>query len=326
MPKFIPKSKREGKRAAPQHEKKTKPKPELTDEERAKLRELERKFGISGGSKDSKPSPKTASQEPKKTPSGSGTVWEKIDRTKKDAGNKEPKDGHGSMVEHEARRHTRIPEGMIGPGDPDYVSKDKVERRKRELAMTEARLRSLEREEQDINKRLDYLRKEHSAMEMAIKEKTHLEREIAELREDRDRVRTKLDELKEMEGKLEQQTWEELKGSPAIGSKISALERRIHELEGQIIELNELRLKTAGGHPVTPTTPVTQPVTPATQPATPATQPVIQPTPQPAPEQKPAAQPEPQPSPQPSSQPQQEKKPAPKAPGVKKRKKPRIAF
>jgi DNA repair exonuclease SbcCD ATPase subunit len=319
MPKFIPKSKREGKRTAPQHEKKTKPKPELTDEERAKLRELERKFGISGDSKDSKPSPKTASKEPKKTPSGSTTVWEKIDRTKKDAGKKEPRDGHGSIVEHEARRHTRIPEGMIGPGDPDYVSKDKVERRKRELAMTEARLRSLEREEQDINKRLDYLRKEHSAMEMAIKEKTHLEREIAELREDRDRVRTKLDELKEMEGKLEQQTWEELKASPAIGSKISALERRIHELEGQIIELNELRLKTAGGHPVTQ----------------PATQSVTQPTPQPPTEQKPAAQPEPQSTPQPatqqpasqpSPQPQQEKKPAPKAPGVKKRKKPRIAF
>ncbi len=213
MPKFTPKAKKEQKeKQAPKPpEKKEEPKP--TDEELEKLRELERKFGKISGAE-------TAKEEKKeeKEPPGEKEREEKAS------------DKRERILQHEATRHYRPPEGMIGRGEPEYISPEKLEKCKRELAMTEARLRTLEREEHDINKRLEYLRKEHSAMEMAIKEKTYLEREIAELREDRDRIKSKLDELKEMEGELEKKTWEELKRSPAIGAKISALERRIHEL------------------------------------------------------------------------------------------------
>lgn len=280
MPKFTPKPKKEEERQAPRPpEKKEEPKP--SDEELERLRELERKFGKAGGREP----PKERKKEEKQPSGGEERVWEKIENSKRGERGK-TSDDRERIIQHEAIRHSRPSEGMTGPGDPEYISPEKLEKRKRELAMTEARLRTLEREEQDINKRLEYLRKEHSAMEMAVKEKTYLEREIAELREDRERVQTKLDELKEMEGTLEERTWDELKRSPAIGSRISAMERRIHELEGQIIELNEQRLK-AAGVPVETSEP--------------------KPAPKPQPkEEKPAPKPESQPQPK-----QEEKKPPP---------------
>jgi hypothetical protein len=232
MPKFIPKSEKDQPEKKPEkHVEAEKKGAQATPEELEKLKELEQKFG------------KMSSGEPRKEPekkSGTGpsSVWEKMDR-----GTKEETKPQANMVEQEVIRRTKPPEGSISSDHPDYISQETVEKRRRELSMTEAKLRTLEREEQDINKRLEYLRREHSAMEMAIKEKTHLEREIAELREDRDRIKLKLDELKAMEGQLEQKTWDELKRSPATGAKISALERRIHELEGQILEINEERLR-----------------------------------------------------------------------------------
>lgn len=236
MPKFIPKAKKDDEKkpvVQPPPEENTTT--ERSEEDLVKLRELERKFGKLGlaeTEKESETSPPPPKNEVEPEQSS------------------EQSSGKASLVEHEVVGRVRSG-GTISKDDPEYISKEKVESRKRELAMTEARLRSLEREEQDINKRLEYLRREHSAMELAIKEKTHLEREIAELREDRERIKTKVDELKSIEGGLENKTWEELKRMPATGAKISALERRIHELEGQILELNEQRIR-AGGTPVEP--------------------------------------------------------------------------
>ncbi|NLI97121.1 hypothetical protein GX441_00485 [bacterium] len=232
MPKFIPKSEKEQPEKKPEKQVEAEKKDaQASPEELEKLKELEQKFG------------KMSSGEPrkeadKKPGAGPSSVWEKMDR-----GTKDEAKPQANMVEQEVIRRTKPPEGSISKDHPDYISQETLEKRRRELSMTEAKLRTLEREEQDINKRLEYLRREHSAMEMAIKEKTHLEREIAELREDRDRIKLKLDELKSMEGQLEQKTWDELKRSPATGAKISALERRIHELEGQILEINEERLR-----------------------------------------------------------------------------------
>jgi len=289
MPKFTPKAKKKEKEEKqvkkPPEEK---PTPPPSDEELEKLRELERKFGKIGGVETAKEGKK----EEKQPSGGQKKVWEKIESSKRGEQGK-TSDSRERIIRHEAVRHSRPSEGMIGPGDSDYISHEKLEKRKRELAMTEARLRTLEREEQDINKRLEYLRKEHSAMEMAVKEKTYLEREIAELREDRDRIKSKLDELKETEGQLEQKSWEELKRSPAIGARISALERRIHELEGQIIELNEQRLR-AGGAPLK---------TPEPKPA-PKPTPQQESRPKPQLETKPVEKPKPQPK-------QEEKKPPP---------------
>lgn len=234
MPKFIPKGKKEEEKKQPvEPAPQEKPAPEHSEEELEKLRELERKFGKLGLAEPEKENEKQPSSQPTKNKG-------KAEQPSEESS------GKASLVEHEIVGRMR-PEGAISKGDPEYISKEKVESRKRELAMTEARLRSLEREEQDINKRLEYLRREHSAMELAIKEKTHLEREIAELREDRERLKGKVEELKSIEGELESKTWEELKHSPATGAKISALERRIHELEGQILELNEQRLRAGGG-------------------------------------------------------------------------------
>ncbi|MCK4334463.1 hypothetical protein KAX06_06750 [candidate division WOR-3 bacterium] len=281
MPKFTPKAKKkEEEEKQVKKPPEEKPTPPPSDEELEKLRELERKFGKIGGVETAKEGKK----EEKQPSGGQEKVWEKIESSKKGEQGK-TSDNRERIIQHEAIRHSRPSEGMIGPGDLDYISPEKLEKRKRELAMTEARLRTLEREEQDINKRLEYLRKEHSAMEMAIKEKTYLEREIAELREDRDRIKSKLDELKETEGQLEQKSWEELKRSPAIGARISALERRIHELEGQIIELNEQRLR-AGGAPLEIPEPKPAPQPKVEKPVTPAPKPEPTPAPQPKQEEK----------------------------------------
>ncbi|MCK4231548.1 hypothetical protein KAX21_01235 [candidate division WOR-3 bacterium] len=280
MPKFTPKAKKKEKEKQAPRPPEEKPTPPPSDEELERLRELERKFGKIGGVETAKEGKK----EEKQPSGGQEKVWEKIESSKKGEQGK-TSDNRERIIQHEAIRHSRPSEGMIGPGDLDYISPEKLEKRKRELAMTEARLRTLEREEQDINKRLEYLRKEHSAMEMAIKEKTYLEREIAELREDRDRIKSKLDELKETEGQLEQKSWEELKRSPAIGARISALERRIHELEGQIIELNEQRLR-AGGAPLEIPEPKPAPQPKVEKPVTPAPKPEPTPAPQPKQEEK----------------------------------------
>ncbi|MEA3311245.1 MAG: hypothetical protein U9Q76_03385 [candidate division WOR-3 bacterium] len=280
MPKFTPKAKKKEKEKQAPRPPEEKPTPPPSDEELERLRELERKFGKIGGVETAKEGKK----EEKRPWGGQEKVWEKIENSKRGEQGK-TSDNRERIIRHEAIRHSRPSEGMIGPGDPDYISPEKLEKRKRELAMTEARLRTLEREEQDINKRLEYLRKEHSAMEMAIKEKTYLEREIAELREDRDRIKSKLDELKETEGQLEQKSWEELKRSPAIGARISALERRIHELEGQIIELNEQRLR-AGSAPLETPEPKPAPQPKVEKPVTPAPRPEPTPAPQPKQEEK----------------------------------------
>ncbi|GEM_PF-1762068 len=314
MPKFIPKGDRKDEKKSQKPAPEVKKKMQPSDEDLAKLRELEKKFGKTGGAKE----PSTASNisETKKPD------WKKVER--KDEKKSVQSSGATKdldLINHEAIRRSRIPTDAVSKDDAQYISKDKLERRKRELSMTEARLRSLEREEQEINKRLEYLRREHSAMELAIKEKSHLEREIAELREDRNRVKAKLDEFKSMAGQLEEKTWEELRKSPAIGAKISALERRIHELEGQILELNEQRFKGTG---------VTDKTTAATVQPQPKPQqvPVVKsetkPEPPPAPTQIPAE------SPQKPAEPKQQK--PPKTPEKKsavaqqKKKKTRLAF
>ncbi len=312
MPKFTPKNEKELPEKKPEKQPEEKKEVQANPEDLEKLKELERKFG------------KMSSTEPrkepeKKPPVDQKTVWEKMDRGEAAKGKDDIKD-QGSLVENEVIRRTKPPEGTIAPGHPDYISQETVEKRRRELSMTEAKLRTLEREEQDINKRLEYLRREHSAMEMAIKEKTHLEREIAELREDRDRVKLKHDELKAMEGQLEQKTWEELKNSPAIGAKISALERRIHELEGQILELNEQRLRAGGAQIEQPKPKPVQETVTTTQP------PRIEPQPQSKPEEQkpqPRVEEKSQPKPQPVEQPKSEEKKA--APPADK-KKSRLAF
>ncbi|MBN2379448.1 hypothetical protein JXM67_06560 [candidate division WOR-3 bacterium] len=235
MPKFTPKSekkdeekeeKKEGKKTPEAPSSKEKPKPASEEEE---LRTLEKKFSKS------------------KEEAGKEDIWKKM----KEVESEEKTSVQDKITEYEISRHGAPPTGSIGRDDPDFISQAELEKRRRELNMLETRIGNLEKEEQDINQRLDFLRKEHSAMELAIKEKAHLEREIAELRADRDMVKSKLDELKEQEGQLEQKSWEELKHSPAIGAKISALERRIHELEGQILELNEQRI--LGGQPAVKT-------------------------------------------------------------------------
>lgn len=310
MPKFTPKNEKEQPEKKQEKQPEEKKEVQANPEELEKLKELERKFGKMNSAEPHKESEKKPSADPK-------TIWEKMDRGEPAKGKEENKE-QGSLVEQEVIRRTKPPEGTISPGHPDYISQETVEKRRRELSMTEVRLRTLEREEQDINKRLEYLRREHSAMEMAIKEKTHLEREIAELREDRDRVKLKHDELKAMEGQLEQKTWEELKNSPAIGAKISALERRIHELEGQILELNEQRLRQGGAQIEQPKPKPAHETVSTTQP------PRIEPQPKPE-EQKPQPRVEekPQPKPQPVEQPKpEEKKAAPPAD----KKKSRLAF
>jgi hypothetical protein len=295
MPKFVPKTKKEEGKKKPTVPPEEKPAPEPTDEEREKLRELERKFSAKSEKKPGKEPEKKKQEEAKPKPTGKETIWEKIKRPQEQESDKK---AHERIAEHDARRRAGVvAEGMIGPGHPEYISEEKLEKRRRELAMTEARLHSLEREEQDINKRLDYLRKEHSAMEMAIKEKTYLEREIAELREDRDLIKAKLDELKEMEGKLEDKTWDELKRSPAVGSRISALERRIHELEGQILDLKEKLYKSGVTEADLQETP-SQPKKPAPEP---------EPRPQPK-EEKPEEKPKPEPKPEEKPAPKKEKK------------------
>jgi len=230
MPKFTPKSEKkdEEKKEDQVQEKKEEKKPVSEEDE---LKELEEKFGKS------------------KTDSGKDDMWTKM----KDEGTGDKTSVQDKITEYEISQRAAPPPGSISRDDPDFISAAELEKRRREVNMLETRLKNLETEEQDVNQRLDFLRKEHSAMELAIKEKVHLEREIAELREDRDRVKAKLDELKEQEGELEKKTWEELKKSPAIGAKISTLERRIHELEGQILELNEQRLR-AGISPAAPVT------------------------------------------------------------------------
>jgi hypothetical protein len=306
MPKFTPKNEKELLEKKPEKQPEEKKDVQASPEELEKLKELERKFGKMGTAEPRK--------EPEKKPvADQKTVWEKMDRSEAQKGKEENKE-QGSLVESEVIRRTKPPEGTIAPGHPDYISQETVEKRRRELSMTEAKLRTLEREEQDINKRLEYLRREHSAMEMAIKEKTHLEREIAELREDRDRVKLKHDELKAMEGQLEQKTWEDLKNSPAIGAKISALERRIHELEGQILELNEQRLRQSGAQIEQPKPKPVHETVPSTQPPK-----IEEPKPQPKVEERP--QPKPQTT---ETQPKPEEKKTISQPADKK--KSRLAF
>ncbi|MBD3285516.1 hypothetical protein GF359_03695, partial [candidate division WOR-3 bacterium] len=237
MPKFIPKSEKkdEEKKAEQVKEKKEEKKPVSEEDE---LKKLEAKFG-------------------KQKKEGEGDdMWKKM----KTEGSGEKTSVQDKMTEYEISKRAAPPPGSISREDPDFISSDELEKRRRELNMLETRINNLEKEEQDINQRLNFLRKEHSAMELAIKEKAHLEREIAELREDRNRVKGKLDELKEQEGELENKTWEELKKSPAIGARISSLERRIHELEGQILELNEQRLR-SGMPAVTPKSSESKPET-----------------------------------------------------------------
>lgn len=304
MPKFVPKTKKEEEKKKPTVPPEKKPAP--TDEELEKLRELERRFAVKSKKEPGKKPEKKKEEETKPKPPGKGTVWNRMKRPQEPAEEADKK-AHERIAEHDARRRAGVvAEGMIGPGHPEYISEEKLEKRRRELAMTEARLHSLEREEQDINKRLDYLRKEHSAMEMAIKEKTHLEREIAELREDRDLIKAKLDELKEMEGTLEERTWDELKRSPAIGSRISAMERRIHELEGQILDLKEKLYKSG--------------VTEAELKETPreAEKPAPKPEPRPQPKEE-----KPKPEPKPEEKKEEKKAPASE---VQKTKKTRLTF
>jgi len=288
MPKFTPKSeKKEEEEKTPTQappKEKEHPKSLTEEEERVKLRELESKFGSA-----SKPG------------ADKGDVWKTMKETSGEQTSMQDK-----MTEYEISRRAAPPPGSISRDDPDFISKDELEKRRRELNMAETRLRTLEKEEQDINQRLDYLRKEHSAMELAIKEKAHLEREIAELREDRDRVKAKLDELKTQETQLEQKTWEDLKRSPAIGAKIAAIERRIHELEGQILELNEQRLR--GGLP-----PVSVPVQQSVP--TPSAE---KREPEKAIEEQPEVKPEP-------AQPKEEPKPVPQPVAEKKEEAPLVA-
>jgi len=236
MPTFKPKGKKKDTQP-PLEEKKVPAASKEDEEELKKLQELEKKFSQIGSDKADKGDSK-------------GSEWEPVKRPEADS-------GKSTSATQELRRPSAPPKGAIGPDNPEYISKETLDRRRREVSMSEAKLRNLEREEQDINKRLEFLRREHSAMELAIKEKAHLEREIAELREDRDRVKSKLDELKEMEGKLLDKSWDELKASATIGPKISTLERRIHELEGQILDLKEKSLH--GGQPAAVKSDVVEP-------------------------------------------------------------------
>ena len=163
MPKFTPKNEKELPEKKQEKQIEEKKEAQASPEELEKLKELERKFGKMSSTEARKEPDKKGFVDPK-------TVWEKMDRNDPSKGKDENKE-QGSLVESEVIRRTKPPDGSISTSHPDYISQETVEKRRRELSMTEAKLRTLEREEQDINKRLEYLRREHSAMEMPLRKR-----------------------------------------------------------------------------------------------------------------------------------------------------------